>query len=1334
MKRRLAGRSVVVSFALTLALLVASTPIPPVQSASPQGPAAARAAIAAALSVPHVPGELIIGFAEDVDEEARKEALATGNLTELQTLDEIDAKLVKTDPDNLEYVLAELSLDPRIRFAEPNFILSIDSIPNDPQFPLQWSLENNGQIVEGTAGVPDADIDAPEAWDVTTGSPNVVVAVIDSGVNFNHLDFGGNSRSNPAMWTNPGEMCPGCSTDGLDNDNNGYIDDWRGWDYVNLDDDPRDDNGHGSHVAGILGARANNGEGGAGIAYETTIMALKSFGAGGGGAAGATAAAVIYAANHGADIINASWGGIAPAIALQDAIDYAGQQGVLFVAAGGNDGFDTDLIGHFPSALDLNNLISVGATNNRDELSDFSNYGLKTVDLGAPGEDIYAPWYRDDLTLPYRHATGTSMAAPHVAGVAALIKAQFPNASPLGIKNLILNAADPKPALEGLVSSGARLNAANAVTCSNEPQVWVDRPVPGFAAVPGEPVDVRVLASNCADADGVTVSGNAAGVSFELTAQGGGLYTGTMIPADAGQIVITAEARLGDLVDTHSVTGESVLNYRFQNDSFNWIDATGGTEIPFGEDRDFQVDVPLTFPFTFYNRTFEEITIGENGLIGFGGTNVTTPFNQEIPDIFAPNGFIAAFWDNLDLEDGGEIWYDTVGTAPERRFVISWIDIPNAIQTSGVSSGSGPFNGITFQIILEEGTNHIVMQYLDADFNLSNIDYGIRATIGVEHFSGTVGRQFSYQDESLRAYEGTQALRLSLRDPVQPEILTRALENAATGKPYAQQLIADGGALPYTWALVDGSLPEGIGLDPATGYVAGTAYEAGTYPFTVQLTDASGFSVQQFYEIDVAAGYEWLDDTYEWIDPSGGEQLPFERDDQAFTRELPFTFNYFGTDYDQFQISSNGYVAFSEDRATSFINTELPNPRDPNGTVAVFWDDLSPQDGGSIWMHTVGEAPNRKVVVAWVGVPRFKDHFEGTFQVIFEEGTNDIVMQYQNLNFNDESYDFGASASIGIENGDGTIGLEFSVDEAIPEQYVGETAIRYTAGGFDAPLVNTDPTLADAQFGTPYFSLLSATGGTPPFTWSVTGGDFPPGLTLDPDSGMITGEPEQTGLFSFTAEASDSGNPAQTTATEFTIDVLPAYATSDGPFAWIDGQDGATRLEHGGDDSAVVVELPFVFEYYGDEFSEVQVGTNGYLVFGGSEARSLRNMPIPTPSDPNGMIAVLWDDLDPDVGQGVWVKTVGEAPNRRFVATWIDAARFNRIGAVTFQVILEEDTNRITMQYLDIFFDDDRYDYGASATIGVETLNGTLGTQFSFDSPVLGPYEGQKSIVFEVVE
>src|SRR5690606_649645 len=157
-------------------------------------------------------------------EEEQKNALATGNLTELQSYEEINAKLVETAPEDLEYVLAELNLDPRVVYAEPNLLLQLEGVPSDPQFPQQWRLDNTGQYAGPRQGYVDADIDAPAAWDVTTGDPGVVVAVIDSGIDFSHPEFAGDGT----IWTNPGELCPGCATDGLDNDGNGYIDDWRG--------------------------------------------------------------------------------------------------------------------------------------------------------------------------------------------------------------------------------------------------------------------------------------------------------------------------------------------------------------------------------------------------------------------------------------------------------------------------------------------------------------------------------------------------------------------------------------------------------------------------------------------------------------------------------------------------------------------------------------------------------------------------------------------------------------------------------------------------------------------------------------------------------------------------------------------------------------------------------------------------------------------------------------------------------------------------------------------------------------------------------------------------
>ena len=573
--------SITVSIGLTFMLLAAFVPI----HAAVAEPDFTDPTLIAAKPYPHVSGEILVRFVEDASAGQRREVLAQRELTEIGSFPAINTRLVKTNQEDLVAVVAELNHDPRVEYAEPNFLIRLESAPADPRYPIQWSLNNTGQIVSGRRGIEDSDIDAPEAWDIITGRPEVVVAVIDSGVDFSHPDLGGSNQDSQVMWTNPGEACPGCSDDGLDNDGNGYIDDWRGWDFVNLDDDPQDDNGHGTHVAGIIAAQADNNEGGAGVAHGTTIMALKAFTESGGGSTGATVAAILYAVDMGASIINSSCGNVSPSRTLKEAIEYAGDQGVLYVAAGGNDGLDTDLVGHFPSALDLNNLISVGATNSRDELAVFSNFGLKTVDIGAPGEDIFAPWLASEAGNRYLIASDTSMAAPHVTGVAALIKAQFPNATPLGIKSLIFNAADRNASLEGRVSTGGRLNAVNAVSCRNEPQVWIDRPVPGFAAVPGEPVEVRVLASNCAVPDGLRVTASSAGELFELVNQGGGLYTGTMIPGAPGPVTISAQAQLGSRIDRQRVSGEAVLNYRFENDMFNWLDPDDENEIVFAGAR-----------------------------------------------------------------------------------------------------------------------------------------------------------------------------------------------------------------------------------------------------------------------------------------------------------------------------------------------------------------------------------------------------------------------------------------------------------------------------------------------------------------------------------------------------------------------------------------------------------------------------------------------------------------------------------------------------------------------------------------------------------------------------
>jgi subtilisin family serine protease/Ca2+-binding RTX toxin-like protein len=352
---------------------------------------------------------------------------------------------------DLQQVKENLARDPRVEAVELNYQVSIQQTPSDPEFNELWSLNNTGQ----TDGTLDADIDAPEAWDVQKGSKNVVVAVIDSGVDYKHQDLAAN------IWSNTRET----AGDGIDNDSNGYKDDVRGYDFINNDNDPMDDNSHGSHVAGIIGAVGNNNIGVVGVSQNVSMMPLKVIGANGRGSTNAIAKAINYASQNGAKVINASFGGNASSKVMKDAIADANKKGVLFVAAAGNEGKNNDNNQNYPANYDLPNIIAVAATNDRDQLARFSNYGKTSVDLGAPGVDILS-------TIPgnqYGFQSGTSMASPQVAGAAALLLAENPNLSVTQLKDSLMKTTDPLTSLNGKTVSGGRLNIGKALNQNGNP-------------------------------------------------------------------------------------------------------------------------------------------------------------------------------------------------------------------------------------------------------------------------------------------------------------------------------------------------------------------------------------------------------------------------------------------------------------------------------------------------------------------------------------------------------------------------------------------------------------------------------------------------------------------------------------------------------------------------------------------------------------------------------------------------------------------------------------------------------------------------------------------------
>ena len=310
--------------------------------------------------------------------------------------------------------IAEFENSGLVQYAEPDYIVQATvTNPNDPRFTdgTLWNLHNTGQ----NGGTADADIDAPEGWDRQRTANNVIVAVIDTGVRYTHEDLAAN------MWTNPGEI----AGNGIDDDGNGYIDDVHGINAISGSGDPNVNHHHGTHVSGIAGAVGNNATGVVGVAWGVRIMALKGLGSSGSGSDSDLIECINYATRMRAHVINASWGCLGCfSQSLREAIASARNQGILFVAAAGNSNQDNDNIPFYPASYDLDNIISVGATTRTDARAFYSDWGLVSVHLAAPGGNggtngIYSTWNSSDSA--YEYDSGTSMAAPHVSGALALL-------------------------------------------------------------------------------------------------------------------------------------------------------------------------------------------------------------------------------------------------------------------------------------------------------------------------------------------------------------------------------------------------------------------------------------------------------------------------------------------------------------------------------------------------------------------------------------------------------------------------------------------------------------------------------------------------------------------------------------------------------------------------------------------------------------------------------------------------------------------------------------------------------------------------------------------------
>jgi subtilisin family serine protease len=393
------------------------------------------------------------------------------DIDKIKGLGGIRTRVLHSRSKSTATLVRELSQRPDVEYVEPNYIIQSEAVPNDPSFGQLYGMQNTGQTIGGVAGTAGADVSAVPAWDITTGSTSTVVALVDSGVQYTHPDLAANIWSAPTDFTvtigGVPITCPAGS---------------HGFDAITNTCDPMDDAGHGTHVAGTLGAVGNNGVGVTGMEWTASIMTARFWGAdhpGGVATKGNTVAQAInaiefviqakafFADSGGADvrIINNSWAFNGGSQALLDEINRANDNDLLFVVAAANQSKNLDVNPVYPAAYSVPNIISVAATDNRDNLATFSDYGATTVHLGAPGVNVFSTYEPNT----YIAANGTSFSAPHVSGAAALVLSVCA-LDTAALKATLLSTVDPLPSLAGVTITGGRLNAYQAlVACLTPP-------------------------------------------------------------------------------------------------------------------------------------------------------------------------------------------------------------------------------------------------------------------------------------------------------------------------------------------------------------------------------------------------------------------------------------------------------------------------------------------------------------------------------------------------------------------------------------------------------------------------------------------------------------------------------------------------------------------------------------------------------------------------------------------------------------------------------------------------------------------------------------------------
>jgi subtilisin family serine protease len=1117
---------------LVLPLLAAA----PAQAAPADGPPRALA--------PHVDGALIVGFrpgAAAADRAAARASVGALSARPISPLAADTEVLTLPAGRGVEAAMAALSRNPNVRFAEPDYLLTKSATSNDPRY-IDGSLW--GMYGSTTSPANAFGSNAGAAWAAGhTGSRDVVVVVIDEGIDVQHPDLSAN------IWTNPFEI----AGNGIDDDGNGYIDDVHGWDFYSNDASVYDgaDN-HGTHVAGTIGGVGGNGVGVVGVNWSVTMVSAKFLGSGGGSTSNAVRA-VDYAndlkTRHGMDVVatSNSWGGGGYSQALLDAIERGGDRGILFIAAAGNSSSNNDAGNYYPANYECTRggtrgwdcVVTVASTTSTGALSSFSSYGATRVDLGAPGSSILSTLQNNT----YGSYSGTSMATPHVSGAVALCAAADPTLTAAQLRELVLATTAPTGSLAGRTVTGGRLDVgALLAQCGGEPAELVGQPTALAASAATEDSvaltwvdgtsgetrhEIERAAAGCTDwvsagtaganATSLTVSGLTASTThcFRVRAVNG--VTGAVSPWTDPATATTPAAPPAPRceVATHA-----------------WVDiASTGTARTLADDAG--VEVPIGFTAWVAGRSVDRVVVSSNGYLTLAGQSGTAYGNGTLPDGVAPDGMVAVLWDDLNPSKGGSVRTQTIGSVGSRRFVVSWLDIQHYATVA---------DGVSFQAVIEEATGRVLLQYRDVSFGTAAYDFGASATIGVEHAGAMLGTTVAANRAALS--DGLTLACVDADGPAQLGVLTVSLPGATAGSAYSRQLSGVNGSGSLTWSRTAGSLPSGISLSSA-GVLSGTPSASGSFPFTVQVRDGSGATATQQLVLEVAGPPSVVTTS-----------LPDAVVGSAYSRTLEATG---GTTPYRWSLASG---ALPSGLTLSDGGTISGTPS-ATGTASftVRVTDAAGRSGTQALSLTVSAAAMKDLVTDEVDLRAFSTNKQGTAATasvrLVDADGQPVAGASLSARFSN-SVDTSTSTVQATTGSDGRVTLtsarfrnvRMDVGHRITLTVTSASATghRFQATAADSasrrvasPVAVTTSSLAGATKDAAYGPVtLGATGGEGSYTWALIGG-APAGLTLS-GAGVLSGTPTQVGSFSVTVRASDTGSPAWTAERTLTLVVADPAA------------------------------------------------------------------------------------------------------------------------------------------------------------------------------------------------